>query len=124
MRPHAIVGYAALALTIVHLSGSMGAMGGANATGIWLATFGVVGLTIQVLLGSNLQSPGGYRLELHRWHVTVFVAVLLLALGHVALNSPMATMFTKSATNLQRDRRQVSSPVATLDLLAARLFQK
>lgn len=124
MRPHAIAGYAALALTIVHLSGSIGAMGGANTTGIWFATFGIVGLTIQVLLGSNLQSPGGYRLELHRWHVTVFVAVLLLAVGHVALNASLATMFTKSATNPQRDHRRVSSPVATLDLLITRSFQK
>jgi hypothetical protein len=124
MRPHAIAGYAALALTLVHLAGSMGGMGGANTTGIWLATLGIVGLTIQVLLGSNLQSPGGYRLELHRWHVAVFVVVLLLAVGHVALNASVATMFTKSATNPQWDHRRVSSPVATLDLLVTRSFLK
>ncbi|MGC1380372.1 MAG: hypothetical protein WA814_05040 [Candidatus Baltobacteraceae bacterium] len=86
MRPHYFLGYAALVLTLVHLATSMGSMGGANSTGIWLATFALLGLGWQALIGTNLQSPGGYRIVLRRWHLVTFVAVAIFAVGHVALN--------------------------------------
>ncbi|HEY6325323.1 MAG TPA: hypothetical protein VIW73_02260 [Candidatus Cybelea sp.] len=86
MRPHYVIGYAVLALAIVHLSFSMRAMAGTNATGLWLASLALLGLIWQVLLGSNLQSPGGYRTVLRRWHLGTFAAVMLLAAGHALLN--------------------------------------
>jgi hypothetical protein len=86
MRPHYLLGYGALALALVHLSTSMGSMAGANSTGIWLATLALLGLGWQALIGSNLQSPGGYRVALRRWHLVTFAAVALFAVGHIALN--------------------------------------
>jgi hypothetical protein len=86
MRPHYVVGYAALALAIVHLSFSMRAMAGADSTGIWLAALALLGLIWQALVGSNLQSPGGYRGALRRWHLATFAAVFLLVAGHALLN--------------------------------------
>ncbi len=61
MRPHYVSGYGAVVLAVVHLSSSMGGMGGANATGIWLATLATLALGLQSLIGTNLQSPGLYR---------------------------------------------------------------
>lgn len=86
MRPHYVVGYAALGLAVLHLSFSMGSMAGADSTGIWLGTVALVGLGWQALVGSNLQSPGGYRVALRRWHLGTFAAVFLLAIGHAMLN--------------------------------------
>jgi hypothetical protein len=112
-----------LAFTIVHLSMSMGGMGGASATGIWLATFALFVLVAQALIGANLQSPGGYRIELHRWHLIAFVTVLLLAVGHVVYNGPAASMFTSTATSPRLDRRLGSIPAPTLRLAAARSYR-
>jgi hypothetical protein len=123
MRPHAIAGYAILAFAIVHLAMSMGGMGGANSNGIWLATLALFALVAQALIGANLQSPGGYRIELHRWHLIAFVAVLLLAAGHVVYNGPAASMLTSTATNPRSDRRLESIPVPTSDLAAARSYR-
>ncbi len=86
MRPHYVIGYGALALAIVHLSVSMRAMAGADETGIWFATLALLGLGWQALIGSNLQSPGGYRGVLRRWHLGTFAIVMLLAAGHALLN--------------------------------------
>jgi hypothetical protein len=122
MRPHAIAGYAILAFALVHLSMSMGSMGGANSTGIWLATFGLFALVAQALIGANLQSPGGYRIELHRWHLIAFAAVLLLAVGHVVYNGPAASMVTSFATNPRSDRRPESIPSPISSLAAARWY--
>jgi hypothetical protein len=124
MRPHAIAGYAVLAFTIVHLSMSMGGMAGADSTGIWLATFALFVLVAQALVGANLQSPGGYRIELHRWHMAGFAAVLLLASGHVLYNRPEASMLTSSATNRRSDRRPESILVPISHLAAARSYRR
>jgi len=86
MRPHYVLGYLALAIALVHLSFSMRAMAGANTTGIWLATFALLGLGWQALVGVNLQSPGEYRIPLRRWHIATFVSVLAFAAGHAILN--------------------------------------
>ncbi len=86
MRPHYVLGYLALAIALVHLAFSMRAMAGADATGIWLATFALLGLGWQALVGANLQSPGEYRIPLRRWHIATFASVLVLAAGHVMLN--------------------------------------
>ena len=86
MRPHYVLGYLALAFAFVHLWFSMGGMAGADSLGIWLATFALVALGCQAIVGSNLQSPGDYRRPLRRWHIGIFASVLVLALGHVLLN--------------------------------------
>ena len=86
MRPHYVLGYAALCFAIVHLSLSTGATSGADTTGVWLATLALLGLGWQALVGSNLQSPGDYRGALRRWHLVTFVAVSFFAVGHVMLN--------------------------------------
>ena len=124
MRPHAIVGYSALGFTIIHLAMSMGSMGGADATGIWLATLALVGLIAQAVIGANLQSPGGYRHELHRWHVIAFVTVLLLGAAHVVLNGMMSSMFRASETSPESGHRLRPNPAATWDLAAARSFHR
>ena len=95
MRPHFVFGYAALAFTLVHLSLSMGSMRGADSTGIWLATLALLALGLQALLGTNLQSPGAYRVPLRRWHLVLFVAIAALAIGHVALNSAVFSQFAR-----------------------------
>ena len=56
MRPHYAVGYAALALAVVHLTASMSGMGGANSTGIWMASAAILGLGWQALLGRDRKS--------------------------------------------------------------------
>jgi hypothetical protein len=89
MRPHLMIGYAVLLLAGVHMWLSVGGMGSANGTGIWLATFAILALCVQAFIGTNLQSPGAYRPTLRRWHVIIFIAALGLAVGHVALNAPM-----------------------------------
>jgi len=86
MRPHYALGYAALALAVVHLATSMGSMAGESAAGLWLATLALLGLIWQALLGTNLQSPGDYRKPLRRWHLVTFAAVTLVASGHALLN--------------------------------------
>ncbi len=87
MRPHFLLGYGALALATLHLFMSTGGMGGSNANGIWLATFALFALALQAFIGTSLQSPGTYRSTLRRWHSIVFWSVLVLAIGHIALNA-------------------------------------
>jgi hypothetical protein len=88
MRPHFILGYAALALACVHLTLSMGDTGAANINGIWFAGFALAGLGVQTFVGASLQSPGSYRAPLRRWHRMLFWSVAALVLGHVFLNAP------------------------------------
>lgn len=87
MRPHVILGYAALAFSLVHLTMTLDGVAGANATGIWLASLAIFGLALQAFSGSNLESPGAYRLVLRRWHVVLFCLTLALIFGHVLLNA-------------------------------------
>ena len=86
MRPHFVLGYAALGIAAIHIALVMGRMGGANPKGIWFATLAFAGLGLQAFLGTNLQSPGAYRAPLRRWHVILFWTIGLLVTGHVLLN--------------------------------------
>jgi hypothetical protein len=95
MRPHFVLGYATLAFALVHVWTSMGSMRGANSTGIWLATLALFALGFQALVGTNLQSPGAFRLRLRAWHLIAFAAVAVLAAGHVGLNAPITSQFTR-----------------------------
>lgn len=86
MRPHYALGYAALAIAAIHVALVAGRMGAANPAGIWLATFAFAGLGLQTFVGTSLQSPGAYRAPLRRWHIVLFLTILLLIAGHVALD--------------------------------------
>lgn len=87
MRPHVILGYGALGFALVHLTLTLGGLAGTNTTGIWLASLATFGLALQALSGSNLQSPGAYRLVLRRWHIVLFCVTLVLIFGHVLMNA-------------------------------------
>lgn len=90
MRPHYVIGYAALGLACVHLAIVMGNMYGADVTGIWLATLALAGLGAQALIGTNLQSARSSRALLRRWHTALFFAICALVAGHIALNYPLS----------------------------------
>jgi hypothetical protein len=86
MRPHYVLGYAALAIAAIHVGLVTGRMGAANPAGIWLATFAFAGLGLQTFVGTSLQSPGAHRVSLRRWHIVLFLTIVLLIAGHVALD--------------------------------------
>ena len=111
MRPHFVLGYAALAVAFVHMWTSMGGMQGANTTGIWLGTLALLALGLQALIGANLQSPGAYRLPLRRWHLLTFAAVAAFALGHVAFNSPLASQLARGVGNATVVEHPVGLPL-------------
>ena len=93
MRPHYLLGYGAAALAGAHAWTSAGGMAGADALGVWLATFGFGAMLVQTFLGVSLQSPGAYRAGLRRWHVLTFAAVAVLVVAHVVLNGTAVTAF-------------------------------
>jgi len=90
LRPHFLLGYGALLCAIAHVSLSMGDVDGANGSGIWFAGLATAGLTLQTLVGTNLQSPGIYRLVLRRWHIALLLIIAVLAIGHIVLNAPFS----------------------------------
>ena len=96
MRVHYAFGYAALGIATIHVFTSTSSMRGTSSAGIWLATLALLGLGWQALLGSNLQSPGSYRVTLRGWHVATFVAVLAFGFAHAMLNGPYSSMFGAS----------------------------
>ena len=116
MRPHLVLGYVAAGLAVAHVAMTTGGMGGVNPTGIWLATFALFGLGLQAFVGTNLQSPGAYRAPLRRWHLALFWIVLLLAIGHVVLNSPMTSQSTASARDRVLARHPEPNRGSTSDL--------
>lgn len=91
MRPHFVLGYAAFTLAVMHVLTSIGGMQGANTNGIRFATVALIGLGLQAFVGTNLQSPGIYRAALRRWHMVLFWSLLVLAIGHIALNASIVS---------------------------------
>jgi hypothetical protein len=87
MRPHFVLGYGVFGLALIHVGLSIGNAGSASAAGIWCASLAFVGLGLQTFSGTNLQSPGAYRLVLRRWHMALFWSVAVLVLIHVLLNA-------------------------------------
>ncbi len=87
MRPHFALGYSVLVLATVHVVLSMGNAASANTVGIWCASLALLGIALQTFSGTNLQSPGMYRLVLRRWHTALFWTIALLVVGHVLLNA-------------------------------------
>jgi hypothetical protein len=82
--PHFWVGYAILALTVVHMGSVMGAMGRAKGAGIWAATGALFLLLLEVAQGLNLKdeslSARKSARRLHFWTMAGFVAALGLHL--------------------------------------------
>lgn len=87
MRPHFALGYAALLFASIHLALSMGNAGSASRAGLWCAALALAGIGLQTFSGTNLQSPGAYRVVLRRWHTVLFWIVAALVVGHVLLNA-------------------------------------
>jgi thiosulfate reductase cytochrome b subunit len=86
MRPHYALGYGALVVALLHVALETRSSAGADVVGLRLATLALIGLALQALVGSNLQSPGDYRKVLRRWHLVTFAAIALFVTGHVLLN--------------------------------------
>ncbi len=82
--PHFWIGYAILALSVVHAGTVMGGMRRANVAGIWAATAAFFLLLLEMVLGLTLKDD---RLaerrplrRIHFWTMTVFLAALGLHL--------------------------------------------
>ena len=89
MWPHYWVGYLLVTLSLVHASAVMGsAPGRVSAKGLWAATFALLLLFLQVLLGRYLQSGSTPCRRLvrrcHFWVMTALVALLAL---HIEWNA-------------------------------------
>ena len=87
MRPHLVLGYAVLGLALLHVILSASNAGSANGIGIACASLALAGLGLQTFSGTNLQSPGGYRLVLRRWHTALFWSIAALLAAHILLNT-------------------------------------
>jgi len=56
----------------------------------------VVLIASQVLLGRRLSEPTrGDRLYLRRWHFWSMIGIVVLGLGHVALDGPLAVLLVR-----------------------------
>jgi predicted membrane channel-forming protein YqfA (hemolysin III family) len=89
MRPHYVLGYAALTLAVVHVYFSMGAMRGEDSSGLWAATGALFALGAQTFVGASLQDPGGYRRSLRTWHLSILAALVVLLVWHVTANGAL-----------------------------------
>jgi hypothetical protein len=85
--PHYWLGYALLALVLVHTSFVMGpAMGRSDATGIWSATLALCLLFLQIALGLILKEGTGNQRLMRRWHFWSMIVFIALLLTHLARN--------------------------------------
>jgi hypothetical protein len=90
MRPHFILGYAALVLAAVHVYFAMGSMRGEDQGGLWAATLALFALGAQTFVGASLQDPGGYRRALRTWHIGILATLVVLLIWHVTANGALA----------------------------------
>jgi hypothetical protein len=87
MRVHYLLGFAIPAFALIHTSFTMMRMRGLDQTGLWLATFALVGLFVQMSLGIELRAPPwGQPRGLKRWHLAMMIAASGMIAGHVVLN--------------------------------------
>ncbi len=92
LRPHFWLGYGIAVLAIAHagIAAGLGVALRANATGVYLATGALLLVFLQLFLGLLLREPSLRRRPVvRRRHVWVMVGIVLLALGHIALNSAL-----------------------------------
>jgi hypothetical protein len=88
--PHYWLGYAIVALAVIHawIATGTGLALRANTTGVYLATGALFLVFAQVFLGLLLRVPSlRRRTEVQRRHFWVMVGIVTLTLGHIALNS-------------------------------------
>lgn len=91
MRPHYWLGLAIAAVTVVHALLPLfgGVTGTVNVLGLSLAVLALCLVLPQVNLGLRLRNPKTpERTALRRLHFVIMVCLVVLALGHIALNSP------------------------------------
>jgi hypothetical protein len=87
MRVHYVLGFAVPALALLHSSLTMTRMRGLDMTGIWFATFALVGVFIQMSLGIELRAPPwGQPRGLRRWHLLTMLVTSAFVVGHIVLN--------------------------------------
>ena len=89
MWPHYWVGYLCLALSFYHawIPMASGRIPRSSLTGLWLATFALFLLFVQLLLGLALKQPSSSRALLRKVHFWSMVGVSALVLAHIVLNS-------------------------------------
>jgi len=89
MWPHYWEGYLLLILSFVHawIPMSAGHMPRTSLTGLWLATSALVLLFFQLLLGLALRSGSEARRFLRAAHFWTMLAVSVLVLSHLWINS-------------------------------------
>ena len=90
MRPHYVIGYAALALSCAHAFFAMGVVFETPGSGIRFATVALVALGAQTFVGASLQDPGGYRRPLRVWHLSMIVVLAVTLTAHVMVNGGFA----------------------------------
>ncbi|HEX4605657.1 MAG TPA: hypothetical protein VH724_16775 [Candidatus Angelobacter sp.] len=90
MWPHYWLGYLLVVLSVIHTVVPMkaaGGLAGMNATGLWLATVGLLFLLVQSIIGWQLQEPKLTGRGLIRsWHYWLMFGVVVLVGVHVWLN--------------------------------------
>ncbi len=91
MRLHYVVGYIIAALVIVHMMISMSGRMAAHTSvvGLDIATLALLLIVGQIILGTSMARRSGGRSGLKRWHFALMLAIAILAIVHVVLNSPM-----------------------------------
>lgn len=85
--PHFWVGYAIAAFTVVHAGTAMGAMGRANAAGVWAATAAFFLMVLEIVVGLSLREVGAGRRALRRWHFWIMTAFVASLGVHLLLNA-------------------------------------
>jgi uncharacterized membrane protein len=89
MWPHYWLGYLLLLLSLIHsvIPLQAVALRGLNATGLWLATAGLLFLLVQSAIGLWLQDPSlTARATMRSWHYWLMFGVAILVSFHVWLN--------------------------------------
>lgn len=89
MRPHYVLGYAALVLAVLHVYFAMGSMRGADSGGVWAATAALFALGAQTFVGASLQDPGAYRRRLRAWHIGILATLAVLLVWHITANGAL-----------------------------------
>ena len=85
--PHYWLGYALVALIIMHSSFVMGpAMVRSDPAGIWAATLALFILLLQVGLGLQVKSGANDQRNLRRWHFWSMIAFVGFVLTHLLRN--------------------------------------
>lgn len=91
LRPHYWLGYVIAALVLLHAAAALSSGGTAlmATSGVYLANGALLAVVAQVFLGLVLREQSPRRTPVYRRrHFWVMIAIVVLALGHIALSSP------------------------------------